>query len=467
MKKIKDLKEICFHNIFGRMKFHMPGSHGGETLNSFFKKNMYRFENTEVAEMDDYHQPKGIIEKGEIMTREIFQSNSCIYLVNGATAGIIASISYLFNENEKVIVPRDSHKSVISGLILAGVKPIYCTNEYCKELNAFLPLDYQRIISYVDIHRDIKGIILTTPNYLGIGVKNLKSIVNYCVNKNIKVIIDEAHGSHLYFSEYNKYLANTNKADIVINSFHKNLNGLTQTAVMNINNENIRKEDIRKHVTLVTSSSPSYILLASLAYATEDYKNKGMHIFNKSENKAKKIKELLDQYKILYIKGCDNRYFLDPTKVVVIFPTSKMAKMVHQDLIKVRVFPEMIMDNKILFNINHRHEDKHLKKMARLLKIIVDRNKKNNNTEKQRPQLIHFYKSENPLTPRQAFYSKPKEVQIDMAEGEISKNPIIPFPPGIPVVMPGEIITKEAIAIIKESHYGVHGIKNGMIEVVK
>ena len=463
--KIKNLKKIYKYNKDFKYKFHMPGNHGGSNLSPELINNMPLFEVTEIEGMDDYHAPEGIIKQAEEELSTLYASHRSIFLVNGSTSGIIASMSYLFNENDEVLISRDSHKSVQYGLIISGAKPYYLVNQYDKINGVFLPPNHEDIIKQVNERPNLKGVVITTPNYYGIGTEQLGKISSFCRDRGIKLLLDEAHGSHLYFSKYKRYMGNYNKVDIVVNSFHKNLTGLTQTAMLHINNIDISANDLRKHVSLVTTTSPSYLLLASMEYCMEQYGKYGKRIISNTEKKVEYMKDLLDKYKIKYIEAHNLRgYFLDPTKITIILKDNFMAKKVYNNLLKLKIYPEILVDNKIVFFIKENHKTKDLIMSTKLINLIIRRNSTSNIAEQK---TINFRDLTYNLSPRAAFYSPKETIALSDAVGRTATDIITTYPPGIPLVMPGEIISSEVINYIKNTHSSVHGVKSGMIEVVK
>ncbi|SET05051.1 aminotransferase class I/II-fold pyridoxal phosphate-dependent enzyme [Anaerobranca gottschalkii] len=454
------LQNLYLYNKKSYIKFHMPGNYGGKNLKKNFRRYLPFFETTEVHGTDDYHNPQGIIKKAEKATAKLFNSNHCIYLVNGSSGGIIAAISYLFREGDQILVLRDCHKSVIYGLILSGAKPVF------PESLVVSPLNYEEIEQVIKKNERIKGIILTTPNYYGIGNKDLKLIAQLCNKYKIKLLVDEAHGSHLYFTDLRVYLANTCKADLVVNSTHKNLTGLTQTGVININAKDINCSELRKHISLITSTSPSYILLASIAYCTEQYTQIGEKILQETIKKADYLKEFLDKYKIRYIteKDLEKNQYLDPTKITLLYRDNKKAEEVFKGLINNGIIPEFLADNKILLFINHRIRKRELVKTAAILKKFWT------GEENILYRQINDFKINNNgvLTPREAFYSQKEKILLNKAIGKVAVQPITPYPPGIPILFPGEVVTEEIIQYLNNSNFSsIHGIENGMIEVVK
>lgn len=465
---ITNLRNLYKYNLNkNKIKFHMPGNYGGKGLDKKLRKNLAYFETTEIEGMDDYHNPSGIIKNAEIKTAKMLHSDYCIYLANGSTSGVIAGITYMFKEGDKILVDKDCHKSVVSGLIISGAYPIYCEKKYNEDLEMFLPLNYKEIKENIAKEPSLEGVILTSPNYFGIGIKELNQIVELCKRHNLKLILDEAHGSHLYFTSLNKFLGNTCRVPLVVNSTHKNLTGLTQTGVININTQSLDKYDLRKHVSLVTSTSPSYPLLASISYCTEQYYKRGGKILDITTKKANYMKELLNKYKIRYIKGLElgEQYYLDPTKITILFSNSEGASLVYKSLVKHGIFPEMVTNNKIIFFLNKEIKMKQLKKAVAIIARFYHQER---HGEKGKLKLFDCnFKLVQALSPREAFFSDKERVNYQDSVARVAKEAITPYPPGIPLVFPGQVITKDVVKYLSNNSSSVHGVINGMIEVVK
>lgn len=462
---IRNLQEVHQYNSNRKIaKFHMPGNYGGEGLHSHFKKNMALYDTTEVVDMDDYHSPEGIIKELEISISKMFKSNSSISLVNGSTSGIIAAISYCFKEGDEVLISRDCHKSVISGLIVSGATPVLADNEFDRELGIYLPLKIETIKKKLESNSKIKGIVLTSPNYYGIGYKDLQKIVSLCHEHGRTLIVDEAHGSHLYFTNHKDYLANSCKADIVINSFHKSLTGLTQTGCISLNSKKLSIDTLRRHVSLVTTTSPSYILLASMAFSTEQFRKDGLIMLQDTIKKSSLMKELLNKYKIRYIKEChlDSDLYLDPTKITIVLDSNEIAEKIFNELQGMEILPEMIVDNKILFIVNKEISYRQIVKTVLAIKkhcsVIIK--------GKEKLNYPFDFIAKQVITPREAFYAPKEKIPLEEAIGSIATESITPYPPGVPIVIPGQEISKEVISYLNSNTGRIHGLKNGMIEVV-
>lgn len=462
-----NLRNLYKYNLNNKIiKFHMPGNYGGKNLANSFKENLAYFDTTEVMGMDDYHSPEGIIKTSEAETAKMFKSDYSIYLVNGSTSGIIAALTYLFKEGDRVLIAKDSHKSVSSGLVISGAQPIYCTKNYYHRLGMYLPLSYRDIEESTAKDPSIKGVMLTSPNYFGIGTKELSKIVELCKKRKFKLILDEAHGSHLYFSDLEKYMGNICRVPVVINSTHKNMTGLTQTGVLNINSDSINQLGIRKHLSLITSTSPSYILLSSISQCTHQYINDGVNFLQNTIKKAIYMKELLNKYKIRYIKDSDlaGEHYLDPTKITILFSDNESADLVYTKLIEDGIVPELVINNKIIFFINTQITNEDIKKAVAILARLYKRD------ESQQHKTINAHLNFNlqqSMSPREAYFSDKEQIHYKDSVGRIATETITPYPPGIPVVLPGQVINSEVIQFLSNNSSSVHGTINGMIEVVK
>ncbi|WP_350343703.1 aminotransferase class I/II-fold pyridoxal phosphate-dependent enzyme [Proteinivorax tanatarense] len=444
-----------------RTNFYMPGHIGGNN-NTFFK-NIFKYDTTEIDCFDDYHKPKGIIKHGEKLLSKTFYSKKSIYLLNGSTSGILAGMSYLFNEKSKVLVSRDCHKSVINGLVVTGANPVYLKPLFNFEIDISLPITLKQIKKAYSENMDACGIVLTYPNYYGVYPENLEDIIRFCKEKGLMVLLDEAHGAHLYFSNFANKLGNYCKADIVISSFHKNLTGLTQTAMLHINNGNFNVTEVRNHVSLVTTTSPSYIFLTSMDYSRKLYNTKGKKILQNTIELASYMQDLLEKHKIQYIKDLSKEYFVDPTKVTVLFPRKYIAQKVYNKLNKHGIFPELLEGRKILFLIKPAHSKSEIKKTVALIRRFLHKRK----NEKIIDQIDLYTYNNSGISPRAAFYSSSKWVHLKASIGKISTSTITPYPPGIPTVMPGEKITEEIVAFIQSFAGEIHGVEDGHIQVMR
>ena len=260
------LKNLSDKNIY---PFHMPG----HKRNLKFLENFYDFINldyTEIDETDNMHKPEGIIKKSKEILSNTFGSQDSYFLVNGSTSGIIASIMSCVLPNEQILVAKNCHISVYNGIILSGALPIYI--EPTIKYNIPCGIDIKNIENAIKKYPNIKAFILTSPTYEGF-VSDIESIAKLLHKHNIILIVDEAHGAHFNFSNNFPKSAIKCGADIVIQSFHKTLPSFTQCGVLHLNSSLVNKNMLEKCLSMVQTTSPSYMFMMSIEYATNFCKN--------------------------------------------------------------------------------------------------------------------------------------------------------------------------------------------------
>jgi arginine decarboxylase len=243
---------------------HTP-IHGGEnhflpfSYNKLFNKDF-----SEITGLDDLHNPKSIIYQAQNKAAELFQVEETLFSVNGASACLMACFLAL-GQSGKVLIPRNAHKSMISGLILSGLDPIFVEPAWDKDWGVFREIKPDLILNLIKKHKDnnLKACFLTSPTYEGIALKNLSQIIEVCHEHELPVIVDESHGGHLSLLQ-RKFSAIHCGADLIIHSAHKTLGSLTQTGLLHFQSELINLPKLKTSLSLLQSTSPSYLLLASL-----------------------------------------------------------------------------------------------------------------------------------------------------------------------------------------------------------
>jgi len=406
------------------ISFHMPG-HKERT--DFIFRDI-----TEIYGADNLRNPTGIIKNSQEFAGE-FLGGQAFYLVNGASSGLIASVCAL-GECE-VLVDRNCHESVINGLIISGAMPKYI---YPKKDDIFgIPKPVK-----LEAPVNEKAFIYTAVTYFG-KVCDTDKIRNIA-GENTILISDEAHGAHFYFSpELKKYRAL--KSDITVLSFHKSLPSLTQTAVMLSKNAN--GSFLEKCKNLITTTSPSYPLMASLDYAFEN----GKEIYKKSTAFINEIKEEIKNTSDILIYDSD-----DPWKILMNFKNCNSgANTVEKNLReKYNIFCEGVFGNNILFMISPYNTKEELNILKNAV-ILLSKKKGEKDFIIDMP-IIH---EETVITPREAFFAKGERVSPKASKGRISKENVSFFPPCIPIITAGEKISDEASYYLE--------LYNKNIEVVK
>ncbi|MDM8128924.1 aminotransferase class I/II-fold pyridoxal phosphate-dependent enzyme [Paraclostridium benzoelyticum] len=461
---IDSLRKIVDDNI---ISFHMPGHKKGAIYKMLgyedILENLYKLDTTEIPGTDNLHSPEECIKESLKRASEVFKSDKTFYLVNGSTCGIEAAIMASVNPKEKIILNRDCHQSAINSCIIGDIDPIYVNPSINKDSNTLSGVSFDDVKSVIDSNLDAKAVFLTYPTYFG-DIFDLKSICSYAHEKGMTVIIDEAHGAHLGLSEKLPETALSQGADIVIQSTHKTLPSFTQSSMIHIKGNRININKLTNMLRITESSSPSYLLMASLDIAVDIYEKNGFDLMDKLLSNIDEFKSEL--YKLKNIKVDESK---DYTKIFL--NTKKLGITGHEleNILRENYNIQVELSNyygvlliatigntkgefvklkDVLFEIDKIYKkESHLKNVSYPIKL---------------PKKI--------LSPREAFYMDKKNVKIENSIGKISGEYIIPYPPGVSLVSPGEEITKEVIDYIiecKSKGMNVNGVKDSELRFIQ
>lgn len=464
---IEELNNIVDNKL---ISFHVPGHKLGKIYDKLNYTNtlnkIYSMDTTEIPGTDNLHSPEGIIKESQGRASEVFKSYETYYLINGSTCGIQAAIMALCPPKSKIIANRDCHQSVINACILGDVDPVYINSEVDKNTNILKGINIDDAIKVIDGNLDAKAIILTYPTYYGMTY-DLKRVCDYAHSKDIAVIVDEAHGAHLGLSEELPKTALEQGADIVIQSTHKTLPSFTQSSMIHIQGDRVNKEQLVSILKIIESSSPSYMLMASLEIAVDIYNKYGTKLMNELLNNIDKLKNSFKENNSIEFYDTD-----DKTKIFI--STINMGligyelETILREEYNIQVELSNYYGSLLICTIGNDNDD--FKSLETALNEILEKYRSNKNIEKiEYPNNIPVKK----LTPREAFYKEKKSVKIYESVGKICGEYIIPYPPGISLTSPGEIITNEIIDYMlfcKEKGMNVSGLKDsnlGQIQIIE
>lgn len=461
---IDSLKKIVDDNI---ISFHMPGHKKGAIYKMLgyqdILENLYKLDTTEIPGTDNLHSPEECIKESLKRASEVFKSDKTFYLVNGSTCGIEAAIMASVNPKEKIILNRDCHQSAINSCIIGDIDPIYVNPSINKNSNTLSGVSFDDVKRVIDSNLDAKAVFLTYPTYFG-DVFDLKSICSYAHEKGMTVIIDEAHGAHLGLSEKLPETALSQGADIVIQSTHKTLPSFTQSSMIHIKGNRIDINKLTNMLRITESSSPSYLLMASLDIAVDIYEKNGFDLMDKLLSNINEFKSEL--YKLKNIKVDESK---DYTKIFL--NTKKLGITGHEleNILRENYNIQVELSNYygvLLIATIGNTKDEFLKLKDVLFEI--DKIYKKEYHLKSVSYPIKLPKKI--LSPREAFYMDKKNVKIENSIGKISGEYIIPYPPGVSLVSPGEEITKEVIEYIiecKSKGMNVNGVKDSELRFIQ
>ncbi|KEI06743.1 aminotransferase class V-fold PLP-dependent enzyme [Clostridium botulinum] len=459
---VEGILNYCKEN---NVRFSMPGHKGKKGFESTdigikMIKNFIDMDITEVDGVDNFHNANGIIKEAQEALAEFYGSKRAYFLVNGSTSGNLTMIFSVFNEGDKVIVERNCHKSIFNGIILRKLNPIYIKNKIDSNFNAPLSIDEEHFLKLLNDNKDAKGIILTYPNYYGI-CPNLEFIIKEAKRRDIKVLVDSAHGAHFGICKELPKSAVKLGADMVVMSSHKTLPSLTQTAYLHINNdEYLEKVEFYLHMFL--STSPSYLLMCSMDYARFYLEKDGAKDYKKLINLANQYKEKINTIYGFHVICKDDLedsiYDMDKTRYVINVGKGYSAEKLLNYLRHNKIQVEMNDSENLVLILGTFNEEEDFEKLYIVLKncpreILMD----------EYYDILNYNIPEIKMLPYEVI-EKPKElIDITKSEGRICAEAIVPYPPGIPLVTLGEIIDKESIKLVE--HYLNSGVE--VIGVVK
>lgn len=431
------------------LSFHVPGHKNGaifpEQAQTYYG-HILKLDVTELPGLDDLHAPQEAIAEAEELATEFFQTDHTFFLINGSTVGNLAMILATCKQGEKVIVQRNCHKSIMNGLELAGAQPIFIAPEYDSEVHRFTSPAYETLADTLAEHPDAKAVILTYPDYFG-RTYDIKAMIELAHKNNTLVLVDEAHGVH--FSLGNPFPSTALKfgADVVVHSAHKMAPAMTMASYLHINSTRVTKESLAYRLQMLQSSSPSYPLMASLDIARYFLANQTEETIQKALTDAEEIRalfaaETFDKWELIPSN--------DPLKLTIQLKDGYTAKEAAMLFEAQGIYPELVTERQILFIFGLAP----FTEWNRLKKVIHSVNEKLKNERNHATiEVVNFFASkwqELALSYREMEGLETKLIPLEASIGEVAAEPVIPYPPGIPFILKGEVVTHEHIQAIKQ-----------------
>ncbi|MFL0270074.1 aminotransferase class I/II-fold pyridoxal phosphate-dependent enzyme [Candidatus Clostridium radicumherbarum] len=479
MSKLPLIEGVLRYVRENNVSFSMPGHKGGEgflgipEVEEFFK-DIIKADLTEVDGLDNLHNPEGIIKESLDKLSKFYKSRKSYFLVNGSTSGNLAMIFSCFDEGDKIIVERNCHRSIFNGIVLRKLRPVYIRNELIKKYNAPMSIDVEHFLCLINNNKDAKGIILTYPNYYGICT-DLQLIVNEAKKYNMKVLVDSAHGAHFGICEELPESALTIGADMVVMSSHKTLPSFTQTAFLHVGKDseiNIVKVDF--YVSTFLSTSPSYMLMCSMDYGRYFLEEYGKEAYKDLIKRANKYRGLINKLNWVHVleekdiineaRCKPNYHILDLSRFVINVYEGLSAHKLYNYLRKNKIQAEMSDGSNVILIFSPFNYEEDFK---RLYEVLSNCNKDEIREHVVRVREIYIPKAK--LLPYEASEKKRVELSIDKALGKICALSVVPYPPGVPILNPGEIIDYNCISVIKyylENGVSILGINDNKITVI-
>ena len=438
--------------------FHMPGHKRNEKM--FGIGLPYGIDITEITGFDDLHHAEDIIKRAEERAARLYKAEETHFLVNGSTVGILSAILGVTNRGDKILVARNCHKSVYNAMELNGLRPIYIYPEYEKNLQINGEVSGEKIEILLNENPDVKAVMIVSPTYDGV-LSDVEKIAQIVHKRGIPLIVDEAHGAHFGFHPYFPENSNVKGADIVIHSVHKTLPSLTQTALIHINGEIVDREKVRKYLHMLQSSSPSYILMASIDRCMELLESEGDTLFELYAQRIDVLRTELQGLKhleILQTEQFDRSKFLISVKKTGITSKKLADILLHTYHLQM----EMTGGTYVLAMTALGDTKEGFERLKRAL-FEIDQSLSDEKQEDHLP--VELPKLPLVCTNEEIERKKCGNEELILWKasiGRISTEYAYVYPPGIPLIVPGEQITQEAIQVLSlyaELGFSVEGIK--------
>lgn len=460
------------------LQFHIPGHKKGigsdPEFRAFLGDNAFSIDLINIAPLDDLHQPTGVIEEAQQLAADAFGADYTFFSVQGTSGAIMTMILSVCAPGDKIIIPRNVHKSIMSAIIFAGARPVFISPARDSELGIDHGITTRSVKRALDRHPDAKGVLVINPTYFGITA-NLKEIVDLVHSYNIPVLVDEAHGVLIHFHDKLPMSAMAAGADMAATSVHKLGGSMTQSSVLNVRAERINPQRVKTIISMLTTTSTSYILLASLDTSRRNLAINGYQIAETAITLAQRARKIINGIEGLYcfgeeILGDEATYDYDPTKVTIhvrhLGITGYEAENWLRDNFNLEV--ELSDMYNILCLITPGDTEESVDKLLEAIQALASRFPKVSEVEEMQVKIPEI--PQLSLIPREAFYGETEIVPFKASAGRIIAEFIYVYPPGIPILLPGEVISQENIDYIVdhvEVGLPVKGPEDRSIQYVK
>lgn len=444
--------KLVSHYKKSTASFHVPGHKMGKGFNPMarkYYKDLLKLDMTEISGLDDLHHARGIIFEAENRAANLYGADKTFFLVNGSTSGNIAMILAVCKPGDKIIVQRDVHKSVINGLILARARPIYIDSERIIQLGIAGGIKENSLIAALKTNKDVKAVLITNPSYYGISI-NVKKISEIVHKYKIPLLVDEAHGAHFGFHSRFPSSAIQNGADISVQSTHKTLSAMTMGSMLHIKSKYIDIDKLGMFLSMIQTSSPSYPILASLDLSRSLIESEGEKLWDRAlvglDNFNQKAINLRNIKVIHNLKN--DKILLDPLKIIIHSKNRCYSGVsIQRNLENRRIYTELAdLYNTlaIISSASDRGDFKNL--LSALIKIDNEINGYKIIQDNNEDIIFDYYPDSiglKEVSLDKMLYSRTTMVPMHEAIGKIAAEMIAPYPPGIPIIQIGEVITKE------------------------
>ena len=432
--------------------FDVPGHKGGRgnsELTDFLGKSCLKADVNSMKPLDNLCHPVSVIKEAQDLAAEAFGAKTAFFIVNGTTGSVQTMIMTACKSGDKIIMPRNVHRSAINALVVNGAVPVYVNPGTNKELGIPLGMSVENVKKAIAENPDAKAVLINNPTYYGV-CSDLREIVRIAHENNMLALVDEAHGTHFYFGENMPVSGMAAGADMAAVSMHKTGGALTQSSIL-LCGSNINSDYVRQVINLTQTTSGSYLLISSLDIARKNLALNGKSIFYKTVQFAEYARNEINKLGGYYAFGnelCDNNAFydFDKTKLSVHTRDIGLAGIEVYDILRddYGIQIEFGDIGNILAIISAGDRALEIERLISSLSEI-----KRLYSKDKTGMFDHEYINPEVITaPQKAFYSNKRSVPINQSSGMVCGEFVMCYPPGIPILAPGEKITDEIINYI-------------------
>ena len=436
--KLKDYSDSDYYG------FHMPGHK--RNLDMLKSTVPYKIDITEIEGFDDLHHAEGILKEAQIRAARIYHADETHFLINGSTVGILSAIAGVTKKGDTILVARNCHKSVYHAIYMNELNPVYLYPgfNHCAQLNTEVSVDDVR--EALDKYPSIRAVVIVSPTYDGV-VSDVEAIAEAVHEKGIPLIVDEAHGAHFCFSDYFPVSAAELGADIVIHSLHKTLPSMTQTALLHRCSERVDRNLLVRFLGIYQTSSPSYVLMASMDACMYKIEQDGQRMFAEyTENLERARKRLRKGSCIRLVEPGDpamNVFDADRSKIILSTVHSTMngrqlAEVLRQDF---HLEIEMEAENYVIALTSVGDTEEGFDRLCRAVEEIDSRDSLKYSEEAVKKERCRCAELNSLMRISCAMDALSERCTLEESIGRISVEFAYLYPPGIPLVVPGEQIT--------------------------
>ena len=479
-EKVPILKSIMEYKESGSVPLHMPGHKRGSVYEKlgfdFLGNHFLEYDTTEVLGIDNLHCPESAIAQAQSLAAKAFGADHSFFLVNGTTSGIYSMIMAATTPGDEIIIPRNCHRSVLGAVILGRLRPIYVNPVLDEQLGVAAGICPDTIKAALDKHPRAAAVVITNPTFYGV-CSDLKSIADLVHQRGKLLLVDEAHGAHFGFNAKLPQTALQAGADMTSQSIHKTLPAMTQSSMLHVKGDRVNIEKLKLFLQLTQTTSPSHILLASLDAARYVMETHGEQLLEDVIKWSQWARNEINKLPGFYCFGEDKlgKHSVadyDPTRLVIncnkVLLGTELDNILRKDF-NIQVEMADLYNIVAIITVGDSKND-FVTLVEALKKISIQYESGCNNKLQSNISYIKGYTSpQTGIMPWEAIHSEKEVIYTKDSIGRVCGEMVIPYPPGIPVLMPGEIIDADTVSFIqncRKANIKINGAADASMETI-